>query len=127
MTAPLGDGAGQVPVVSYKGAASKEMVMVDPDDLVATQVANLPSSLEVNKMIAAVLAKSLREILTGKLAFKSAGEAARVTKDYVAIARDLNLLGAEAAVAKASTDEERKEAFEELKAAAQKRILELRE
>lgn len=108
MTSPGDNNAGLgVPIVGYQNGKQVELAIVDPKDVIAHRIEHLPTQAELNRQIAGVVSMAIQDILTGKIKFKSAGEAARVTRDLVGVAKDLNLLNAEAAASKATTPEER--------------------
>lgn len=89
---------------------------------IAAATANLPTVQDMQKMVAAVVDRAAREIVSGKLPFRSAQEASKVARDFVAIAKDLNWDTNVEELKKAESDEDRKAAFEEFRKRAQKNL-----
>lgn len=96
--------------------------LVTDEARIAAQVANLPTPSEVQKMAAAVVVQAARDIVLGKLPFKSAGEASKVARDFVAIAKDMAWDDEAEAMKKAETQEDRQAAFEEFRKRAQQNL-----
>lgn len=96
--------------------------LVTDEARIAAQVSRLPTPVEVKQMAAAVVVQAAREIILGKLEFKSAGEASKVARDFVAIAKDLEWDDEAEAMKKAETQEDRAAAFEEFRKRAQERM-----
>lgn len=68
----------------------QELVLTTEESVIKRATERLPSQQEFNQWIGAVVVDAARQILTNKLPYKSAGEASKVARDFVAIAKDLN-------------------------------------
>jgi hypothetical protein len=107
------------------GYGGEAHTLIPSEDIVKIQVDNLPTANELQRQIAAVVVHSIRQILNGKLKFRSAGEAAKVARDFVGIAKDLQWAEEADTIANARTQEERLEAFRMLKEKAGGQVLAL--
>lgn len=88
----------------------------------AAAISNLPTPGEMQQIAAAVAAAAAREILLGKLQFKSAGEASKVARDFAAIAKDFSWDDERESLAKADTAEDRKESLAAFRQRAQEQL-----
>lgn len=86
-------------------------VLVPEEALIQTLVDQLPSPDELQRWIAAAVVSAVKDIVTGRLKYKSAAEATRSIKDLVDVASKLKWENAAASLAAAKTDEERLEAL----------------
>lgn len=123
----MSDEFDYVPMNVHGDEGAMGMAIVPEDDLIKLKTENLPTLDEFKRWVAAVVVESSRQILTGRLRFKSAGEAARVARDFVAISRDLDWSDEADHLANARTPEERLDALAEFKVRAQTRLLALEE
>lgn len=89
---------------------------------IAAAVSGLPTPGEMQQLAAAVAAAAARDILLGKLQFKSAGEASKVARDFAAIAKDFTWDDERELMVKADTEEDRKEGLAAFRARAQERM-----
>lgn len=95
---------------------------VTDEGKIAAAISSLPTPGEMQQIAAAVAAAAARDILLGKLQFKSAGEASKVARDFAAIAKDFTWDDERESLLKADTAEDRKESLEEFRKRAQERL-----
>lgn len=95
--------------------------LVTDEGRIAAQLANLPPADQLQKMAAAVVVQAARDIVLGKLQFRSAGEASKVARDFVAIAKEM-VLDSDPDGALTETADDRKELFEALRKKAQEKL-----
>lgn len=89
---------------------------------ISAAISSLPTPSEMQQIAAAVAAKAAKDILLGKLEFKSAGEASKVARDFAAIAKDFTWDDERESLLKADTAEDRKESLAAFKARAQEQL-----
>lgn len=82
----------------------------------------LPTPGEMQQIAAAVAAHAAKEILLGKLPYKSAGEASKVARDFAAIAKDFTWDDERESLAKADTAEDRQAALADFRQRAQEKL-----
>lgn len=85
---------------------------------IANELASLPSPAEMQAIAAAVAAKAAKDILLGRLEFKSAGEASKVARDFAHIASTFTWDDEREKIAAADTAEDRKDALAAFRARA---------
>lgn len=96
--------------------------LVTDEARMAAAVSRTPSPDEMKQIAAAVAAHSARLILLGTLPFKSAGEASKVARDFVALAKDLDWDSDADARKKVETKEDALAQLEDFRAKAQKEL-----
>lgn len=90
--------------------------------VIANKLANLPSEEEVKQWIGLAVVESIKPIVLGQLPFRNAGEASKVARDLVALAKDLGWSGADDEIKKAESAEDRADLFESFRKKAQEKL-----
>jgi len=85
--------------------------LVTDEGIIANKIAGLPDPRAMKAMAVAVAAMAANEILLGKLQFRNAGEASKVARDFVAMAKDLDFDSEQESLIAAETAEDRKESL----------------
>lgn len=100
----------------------KPLPAITDEGKIAAAVSAVPSPKEMKQIAAAVAASAARDIILGKLPFKSAGEASKVARDFAAIAKDFDFDDEAEVLARADTEEDRKDGLAAFRQRAQERM-----
>ena len=109
-------------IESHGKRGARSRAIVTEEGKIAAEIANLPTPAEMQQISAAVAAKAAKDILLGVLPFKSAGEASKVARDFAAIAKDFSWDDERESLAKADTEEDRKDSLAAFRARAQEQL-----
>lgn len=109
----------EVPVSFPNG----ELILTTEESLIKSKLSTIPSEEEIQQMLGALVVDGIRQILLGRVEYKSAGEISRVARDYMAIAQSLKWDQEADYLKNAHSDEERLDAFKAIKRAAAGRLM----
>lgn len=100
----------------------KPLPALTDEGKVAAAISSIPTPTEMKQIAAAVAASAARDIILGRLPFKSAGEASKVARDFAAIAKDFDWDDERELLASADSADDRKEGLAAFRARAQERM-----